>query len=158
MAAKTKALREALALAGAALQEAAKAVEESGGYESRIAALEARLALLEGSKNERPAPRPLTRADLHPQLAHPRGQLLQCRDAAARVKASVGTMHRLLKEGIGPPAHKRPGSNRWHYWSDDVDAWLESGRVQKGDGDGQTPSHSPEQLFRALGQPNTPLA
>lgn len=135
---KTKALREALLLAGAALQEAAKAVGESAGYESRIAALEARLALIESKKNggKNEPPRTISRN----QIAGTRGQLLQCREAAARVHASVGTMHRLLREGIGPPAHKRPGSNRWHYFSDDIDAWLESGRINSRPADGQTPT------------------
>lgn len=129
---KVKALREALAVAGAALQEAAKAVEDSPGYESRIAALEARLALLEGQKREPPAP---TRS----QIRGTRGQLLQTRDAAARIRVSVGTLNRLAKEGGGPPAHKRPGSNRWHYFSDDIDAWLESGRVNPPP-DGRSPT------------------
>lgn len=130
---KTKALREALLLAGTALQEAAKAIVEESGYESRIAALEARLALLEGQKREPTAPP-------RSQIRGTRGQLLQTRDAAARIRVSVGTMHRLAKEGIGPPAHKRPGSNRWHYFSNDIDAWLESGRVNPPPADGHSPT------------------
>jgi helix-turn-helix protein len=136
---KTKALREALLRAGTALQEAAKAIEESADYESRIAALEARLALLVEGKKHEPAQTALPR-HLHQQLANARGQLLQCRDAAARVGVVVGTMHRLIREGIGPPAHKRPGSNRWHYYSNDIDAWLDSGRVNPPLADGHSPT------------------
>jgi len=58
-----------------------------------------------------------------------RGWLLSLREAGARVRLSPETLRVLLKAGKGPPAFKRPGSTRWLFWSGELDAWLESGRV-----------------------------
>lgn len=59
----------------------------------------------------------------------PRGQLLPLREAAQRVGIHPESLRRLLLNGQGPPAVKRPGSNRWFLWSNELDAWFESGRV-----------------------------
>lgn len=61
----------------------------------------------------------------------PRGQLLPLREAAQRVGMSTETLRRLLIAGHGPPATKRPGSNRWFLWSNELDAWFDSGRVKQ---------------------------
>jgi predicted DNA-binding transcriptional regulator AlpA len=57
-------------------------------------------------------------------------QLLHLRQAAERGHMSQSHLRRLLLDGKGPPAIKRPGSNRWLFWSNEVDAWVESGRVK----------------------------
>jgi hypothetical protein len=56
-----------------------------------------------------------------------KGWLLSLREAGARVRLSPETLRVLLKAGKGPPGFKRPGSNRWLFWSRELDAWLESG-------------------------------
>jgi hypothetical protein len=58
-----------------------------------------------------------------------RGQLLGLSDAAKRVGMTAEPFRRLVKAGKGPPATKRPGSNRWFFWANEVDAWFDSGRV-----------------------------
>jgi len=60
---------------------------------------------------------------------NPRGQLLPLRQAAQRVGVHPETLRRRLLAGEGPPATKRPGSNRWFLWSNELDAWFDSGRV-----------------------------
>jgi predicted DNA-binding transcriptional regulator AlpA len=59
----------------------------------------------------------------------PRGRLLSMREAAEQGHMSESTLRRILLAGKGPPAIKRPGSNRWLFWSNEVAAWLERGRV-----------------------------
>lgn len=58
----------------------------------------------------------------------PRGHLLGLHDAADRVGMSTEAFRRVVLAGKGPPATKRPGSNRWLLWTNEVDAWLDSGR------------------------------
>jgi predicted DNA-binding transcriptional regulator AlpA len=60
-----------------------------------------------------------------------RGRLIVLREAAERAHMHVETLRSLLLAGKGPPAIKRPGSNRWLFWDSEVDAWLESGRVKQ---------------------------
>jgi hypothetical protein len=60
-----------------------------------------------------------------------RGQILPLRYAAKRAGVSIETLRRLLLSGQGPPAIKRPGSNRWFLYSNEIDAWLDSGRVNQ---------------------------
>jgi len=62
---------------------------------------------------------------------NPKGQLLQLRGAAQRSGIHEDSLRRLLLTGKGPPAFKRPGSNRWLFWSGEIDSWLESGRVSR---------------------------
>jgi hypothetical protein len=57
-----------------------------------------------------------------------RGQLLGLDEAAKRVGMHTEPFRRLVKAGKGPPATKRPGSNRWLLWANELDAWLDSGR------------------------------
>ena len=59
--------------------------------------------------------------------ANPRGDLLQIREAAARGRMHQETLRRYLLKGRGPPAFKRPGSNRWFFWSRMFDEWLDGG-------------------------------
>jgi hypothetical protein len=59
----------------------------------------------------------------------PKGRLLSLREAGERVRLNPETLRVLLITGKGPPAFKRPGSPRWLFWSRELDAWLESGRV-----------------------------
>ena len=59
----------------------------------------------------------------------PRGELLGLEDAAKRVGMSTEAFRRVVKAGKGPPAAKRPGSNRWLLWANELDAWLDSGRL-----------------------------
>jgi hypothetical protein len=59
----------------------------------------------------------------------PRGELLALEDAAKRVGMHTEPFRRLVKAGKGPPATKRPGSNRWFLWANELDAWFDSGRV-----------------------------
>jgi hypothetical protein len=61
----------------------------------------------------------------------PHRQLLQMREAAERGHMSQETLRRLLLAGKGPPAMKRPGSNRWLFYSNEFDAWVDSGRVNQ---------------------------
>lgn len=58
-----------------------------------------------------------------------RGELLGLEAAAKRVGMTAEPFRRLVKAGKGPPATKRPGSNRWLFWANEVDAWFDSGRV-----------------------------
>jgi hypothetical protein len=58
-----------------------------------------------------------------------RGRLIQIGEAADRGQMSVSHLRRLLLDGKGPRAFKRPWSNRWLFWTNEFDAWLESGRV-----------------------------
>ena len=58
-------------------------------------------------------------------------RLIQLREAAERCDMGIETLRRLLLDGKGPPALKRPGSNRWLFWTSEVDAWIESGRVRQ---------------------------
>ena len=60
-----------------------------------------------------------------------RGRLIVLREAAKRGHMSESHLRRLLLDGKGPPALKRPGSNHWLFWASEVDDWLESGRVKK---------------------------
>ena len=59
-----------------------------------------------------------------------RGRLIVLREAAKRGHMSESHLRRLLLDGKGPPALKRPGSNHWLFWTEEIDAWLESGRVK----------------------------
>jgi hypothetical protein len=68
----------------------------------------------------------------------PRGQLLSLDDAAKRVGMSTEPFRRLVKVGKGPPATKRPGSNRWFLWANELDAWFDSGRVNSPPADGHS--------------------
>lgn len=63
--------------------------------------------------------------------ANPRGQLLNLREAAKHLGISESHLRRVLLDGKGPPALKRPGSNQWRFWSVELDAWMESGRVSR---------------------------
>ena len=63
---------------------------------------------------------------------NPKGQLMVLADAAKRGNMSVSTLRALLYARMGPPAFKRPGSNRWLFWSSEFDEWLERGRRQAG--------------------------
>jgi hypothetical protein len=63
-------------------------------------------------------------------MESPRGPLLTPHDAAKRVGMSYEPFRRLLVAGKGPPATKRPGSNRWFLWANELDAWFDSGRVK----------------------------
>lgn len=58
-----------------------------------------------------------------------RGELLGLEAAAKRVGMHAEPLRRLLIAGKGPPATKRPGSNRWFLWANELDAWFDSGRV-----------------------------
>jgi hypothetical protein len=60
----------------------------------------------------------------------PRGELLGLEDAAKRVGMHTEPFRRLVKSGKGPPATKRPGSNRWLLWANELDAWFDSGRIK----------------------------
>jgi hypothetical protein len=60
----------------------------------------------------------------------PRGKLLSLRQAAGRVGMGESTLRQVLYAGVGPPALKRPASNRWLFWEGEIDDWLESGRVK----------------------------
>jgi excisionase family DNA binding protein len=62
---------------------------------------------------------------------NPRGQLLHMREAAKSLRISESHLRRLLLDGKGPPAFKRPGSNQWLFWGSELDAWMESGRVSR---------------------------
>jgi hypothetical protein len=62
-----------------------------------------------------------------------RGRLIVLREAAERAHMHVETLRSLLLAGKGPPAIKRPGSSHWLFWDNEVDAWLESGRVKQTD-------------------------
>lgn len=66
----------------------------------------------------------------HTSSGRPRGKLLPLREAAKRGQMAESTLRTLLNAGVGPPALKRPGSNRWLLWSGEFDDWLESGRVR----------------------------
>lgn len=59
---------------------------------------------------------------------NPKGQLLMLAEAAKRGNMSVSTLRALLHAKIGPPGFKRPGSNRWLFWSSEFDDWLERER------------------------------
>jgi hypothetical protein len=63
-------------------------------------------------------------------MQSPRGQLLSLDDAAKRVGMSTEPFRRIVKGGKGPPATKRPGSNRWFIWANELDAWFDSGRIK----------------------------
>ena len=65
------------------------------------------------------------------QASSDRGRLIQLREAAERGHMSESHLRRILLDGKGPPAIKRPGSNHWLFWTDEFDAWLESGRVKR---------------------------
>lgn len=60
-----------------------------------------------------------------------RGRLIQLREAAERTRMNEDTLRRMLIAGKGPPAMKRPGSNRWLFWERELDAWIDSGRVNQ---------------------------
>ena len=62
--------------------------------------------------------------------ANSRGRLLNLRETAKHLGMSESHLRRRLLDGKGPPALKRPGSNHWHFWSKELDAWIESGRVR----------------------------
>jgi hypothetical protein len=59
----------------------------------------------------------------------PRGRLLSMREGLARGRMSDSVLRKLLRDGKGPPAIKRPGSNRWFFWEGEFDEWFNSGRV-----------------------------
>jgi hypothetical protein len=59
----------------------------------------------------------------------PRERLLSMREALALGDMSDSTLRKALREGFGPKAIKRPGSNRWKFWEHEFVEWLNSGRV-----------------------------
>ena len=59
---------------------------------------------------------------------NPKGELIGMADAAKRGNMSVGTLKALLYANMGPPGFKRPGSNRWLFYTNEFDEWLERGR------------------------------
>ena len=63
---------------------------------------------------------------------NPKGQLMVLADAAERGNMSVNTLQALMRTDMGPPGFKRPGSNRWLFWSSEFDEWLERGRARAG--------------------------
>jgi hypothetical protein len=83
----------------------------------------------------------------------PRGQLLGLRDAAKRVGMSTETLRRLLlARAGGPPATKRPGSNRWFLWANELDAWFDSGRVNAPAADEATPTTHQTRLSKTANE------
>ena len=57
---------------------------------------------------------------------NPRGQLLNLREAAGS-HGQMSESHCLQPasyDGKGPPALKLPGTNRWHFWANELDAQL----------------------------------
>jgi len=46
-------------------------------------------------------------------------------EAAKRGKMSGSTLRTLAVAGMCPPGFKRPGSNRWLFFTVEFDAWLE---------------------------------
>jgi hypothetical protein len=56
----------------------------------------------------------------------PHGNLIGAREARALIKCSATTLRTLLAAGFGPPGFKRPGSNRWLFWSGEVLDCLET--------------------------------
>jgi hypothetical protein len=56
---------------------------------------------------------------------NPKGQLLVMAEAAKRGAMSVSTLRALLHASMGPPGFKRPGSNRWLFYTNEFDQWLE---------------------------------
>ena len=64
-------------------------------------------------------------------MTQDRGRLIQLREAAERTRMNEDTLRRMLIAGKGPPAMKRPGSNRWLFWERELDAWIDSGRVNQ---------------------------
>ena len=59
---------------------------------------------------------------------NPKGQLITMAEAAKRGGMSVSTLYALLYAKMGPPGFKRPGSNRWLFYTNEFDEWLERGR------------------------------
>jgi hypothetical protein len=53
-----------------------------------------------------------------------KGWLMTAREARTEARLGASTWGALLAAGFGPAGFKRPGSNRWLYWSEDVKAWL----------------------------------
>jgi hypothetical protein len=49
---------------------------------------------------------------------------LTLREAAKRGRMGESTLRQALANGHGPRAYKRPGSNRWSIFPDDLDAWA----------------------------------
>jgi hypothetical protein len=49
---------------------------------------------------------------------------LTLREAAKRGRMGESTLRQAFKNGHGPRAFKRPGSNRWRIFPDDFDAWA----------------------------------
>lgn len=80
-----------------------------------------------------------------------RGELLTLRLAAARLGMHHETLRRLLSEGKGPPATKRPGSNRWFFWSNEIDAWFDGGRSDR-------PPPKRHDVADEAGEPGGPIA
>ena len=48
-----------------------------------------------------------------------KAKVLGLEDAAKRVGMHTEPFRRLVKAGKGPPATKRPGSNRWFLWANE---------------------------------------
>ena len=63
---------------------------------------------------------------------NPKGELIVMAEAAKRGNMSVSTLRALLHANMGPPGFKRPGSNRWLFYTNEFDAWLERGRARTG--------------------------
>jgi len=58
-------------------------------------------------------------------------RLLLLPEVAARLRVTNDALRHMLSQGKGPPAMKRPGSNRWLFWEHELDAWIEEGRAVK---------------------------
>jgi hypothetical protein len=58
----------------------------------------------------------------------PLGALLQLRPICVICKCGESTMRGLIRDGLGPPLFKRPGSNRLLGYEGEVRDWLESNR------------------------------
>jgi predicted DNA-binding transcriptional regulator AlpA len=53
-------------------------------------------------------------------------RLLSATEVSARTRLSIRTLERLRVAGTGP-AFQKIGTRRVGYWSDVVDAWIDSG-------------------------------
>jgi hypothetical protein len=60
------------------------------------------------------------------------GVALTLRKAAKRGAMGESTLRQALTAGRGPRAYKRPGSNRWLIFPDDLDAWTLSNVASPG--------------------------
>lgn len=51
---------------------------------------------------------------------------LTLKKAAQRGDMGESTLRQKLKDGLGPRAFKKPGSNRWRIYPDDFDRWIDA--------------------------------